>query len=109
MQAKAVTALGIWLLICMSFVTMSLFEYAALLKIRFYGTRNVNKAAVTPAAARKTSEIIRKMKDTADEDGLAAEVNMLCATIDKVALVVFVIVFFMASLIYWIWYSTKYE
>lgn len=93
----------------MSFVTMSLFEYAALLKIRFYGTRNVKKAAVVPAAARKTSEMIQKMMDTADEDGLAAEVNILCATIDKVALVIFVIVFFVASLIYWIWYSTEYE
>ena len=93
----------------MSFVTMSLFEYAALLKIRFYGTRNVNKAAVVPAAARKTSEMIQKMIKTADKDGLAAEVNTLCATIDKVALVIFVIVFFVASLIYWIWYSTEYE
>ena len=100
MQAKGVTAIGIWLLICMSFVTMSLFEYAALLKIRFYRTRKVKK---------KTSEMIKKMTDTADEELLEADAYLLCATIDKVALVVFVIAFFVASLIYWIWYSTKYE
>ena len=86
---------------------MSLFEYAALLKIRFDRTRNV-KTTVQPAT-RKTSQMIQKMVATADEDGLAAELNILCARVDRVALIIFVLAFFMASLIYWIWYRTKYE
>ena len=98
------TALGIWLLICMSFVTMSLFEYAALLKIRFYRTRNVNK---TVRPTRKTSEMVQRMIETADGDELAAEANLLCATIDKMAFVFFVIAFFVTSLIYWIWYKPR--
>ena len=105
-QAKAVTALGIWLLICISFVTMTLFEYAVLLKIRFNRARNVK--TVKPAT-RKTSEMIQKMLMTADENGSASENNYLCATIDKLALALFVIAFFVASLSYWIWYRTKYQ
>ena len=86
---------------------MSLFEYAALLKIRFDRTRNV-KTAVQPAN-RMTSQTVQKMIALADEDGLTAEVNMLCAKVDRAALIIFVLAFFMASFIYWIWYGTKYE
>ena len=86
---------------------MSLFEYAALLKIRFDRTRNV-KTAGQPVTL-KTSQMVQKMVPTADEDGLTAEVNMLCAKVDRAALIIFVLAFFMASFIYWIWYGTKYE
>ena len=85
---------------------MSLFEYAALLKIRFDRTRNVKTTTVQPAT-RKMSQTIQKMMATADEDGLTAEVNTLCARVDRAALIIFVLAFFMASFIYWIWYSTK--
>ena len=89
---------------------MSLFEYAALLKIRFDRTRNV-KTTVQPLqpGTRMTSQTVQKMVPTADEDGLTAEVNMLCAKVDRAALIIFVLAFFMASFIYWIWYGTKYE
>ena len=55
------------------------------------------------------SQMVQKMVPTADEDGLTAEVNMLCAKVDRAALIIFVLAFFMASFIYWIWYGTKYE
>ena len=86
------TALHVWLLICVTFVTMTLFEYAALLRIRFYRTWNVK------VAAPKTARMI------APDETLATEANGLCATIDKWALVVFFAMFFVASSLYWISY-----
>ena len=98
MQAKAVTALDVWLLICVTFVAMALFEYAALLKIRFHRTRNVK------VAASRKGKTARMIAEFADET-LVTEAIALCATIDKMALVVFVAMFFVASFIYWLSYS----
>ena len=97
MQAKAVTALDVWLLICVTFVAMALFEYAALLKIRFHRTRNVK------VAASRKGKAPRMIAEFADET-VATEANALCATIDKMALVVFVAMFLLASFIYWLSY-----
>ena len=96
MQAKGVTALDVWLLICVTFVTMTLFEYAALLRIRFYRARNVK------VAAPKTARMIAKF--VPPNEALVTEANALCATIDKWALVVFFAMFFMASSLYWFSY-----
>ena len=69
-QTRDLTSMDIWLLICMLFVALALFEYAIMLTIRF-GKQDKNRSA---------------NKKGTKEDIIA---EMMCRRIDRFALRVF--------------------
>jgi hypothetical protein len=84
-QLATMTAMDIWLLSCMGFVSLALLEYAALLWIKYDRGDEKNKIK---CATKK-------------------EVDKRCRRLDKLALVLFIVANALFNLCYWIYFLTN--
>jgi hypothetical protein len=95
---NSLTAMDVWLRICMAFVALAIVEYALLLLIQYHGKKTL--------PLHKVAILTRSKMSGVDDDLVEGdpERKELCSIIDKVAAVTFGLLLITFNLIYWFYF-----
>lgn len=101
-KAKALSALDIWLLTCMLYVALALFEYSYLLNLRFTSQKK-KKIKIKPNVTEESSnpEGAENDKKKFDE-----ELKVKCQKVDKMATLIFAVTFVAFIVVYFAYFMS---